>query len=137
MGFNIERFATDSTLENEGVWVEAGSGLRLKIARLNNAAYEEELRKLGKPYVRQIRLGTMSNDVLETLNVKAVARHVLKGWEGLEDESGNEIKFTPQQAEDILIKYRDFFRLVMDFAQEQDLYRQEAIEGAEGNSKSA
>lgn len=137
MGFNIERFATDETLETEGVWVEAGSGLRLKIARLNNAAYEEELRRLGKPYVRQIRLGTVDNSVLETIAIKAVAKHVLKGWEGLEDEKGKTIQYTTNKAEEVLLKYRDFYRLVNEFAQEQDLYRQEELESSEGNSKSA
>lgn len=136
MGFNIERFATDEKLETEGVWVEAGSGLKLKIARLNNAAYEEELRRLGKPYMRQIRLGTVDGNVLETIAIKATAKHVLKGWEGLEDENGKEIEYTTLKAEDILLKYRDFYKLVSEFAQEQELYRQEAMEDAEGNSTS-
>ena len=137
MGFDITRFKTDETLEKEGVWVDAGGGLRLKVARSSNYNYEEDLRKLGKPYVRQIRLGTVDNETIEKISIKAFAKHVLKDWENLEDEKGNEILYSPAKAEELLLEYRDFYKLVQEFAQEQDLYRQEQMEDSEGNLKSA
>ena len=36
-----------------------------------------------------------------------------------------------------MTKYRDFFRMVQEFAQDQEIFRQQVVEEAEGNSRSS
>jgi hypothetical protein len=137
MALSLQQFKTDSERETEGVWVDVGSDCRLLIARMNNTKYEEELRKLGKPYLRQIRMGTVDAQTLEGITIKATARAILKGWENLEGEDGKPIKFSVEKAEEVMTKYRDFFRMVQEFAQDQEIFRQQVVEEAEGNSRSS
>mgnify|MGYP003109671215 CR=1 FL=1 len=137
MPLNLSQFKTDGAREIEGVWVDAGSGCELCVARMNNPKYEEELRRLGKPYLRQIRMNTIEPSTLEALTIKASARALLKGWKGLEDEDGKAIEFSVAKAEEIMTEYRDFYRMVQELAQEQELFKQEVTEESAGNSPSS
>lgn len=138
----ISRFRTDATKENEGVWVPLGApddpdGFQLKIARLGNPAYEEMLRKIGKPYVRAIRMGTADPKVIADLQKKAMAKHVLKDWKGLQDDDGNPIPYSVEKAYELMSTLPDFFDLVYSLAQEQDLFRAQLQEDSAKNSETA
>jgi recombinational DNA repair protein RecT len=133
MGFNIGKLKTSS----EGQWVDCGGGLRIKVARLGNPDYEEEVRKLAKPFMRQMRLGTMNVEDMEKMAQKAVAKHVIQGWENLEDETGNAIAFSSDKALELFQKYPDFYNIVKDVAGEAEIFRTDEMEEAAGNSDGA
>lgn len=137
MTLKISTFKTNVESEQEGVWVDIGSGARIKVARMNNFAYEDEIRRLGKPHLRAIRLGTLENETLEKITIKAFSLHILKDWDGIDDDEGEPIPFSSAKAEELMTDYRDFYRMVQEFANEQDLYRKAEQEDAEGNSGSA
>lgn len=130
----ISTFKTNEQREQEGVWEDAGGGLRLKVARLGNLRYEEYLRQTGKPYARQMRHGTVDNKVLEDLIRQAMARHVLLDWENLDDEQGNPIPYSHEKALELLTKYRDFHQMVLEIAQDARLFKEQDLEEARGNS---
>ena len=131
MGFNIGKLKTST----EGQWVDCGGGLRIKVARLGNPDYEEEIRKLAKPFMRQMRLGTMNVEDMEKLARKAVAKHVIQGWENLEDEQGHAIDFSKDKALELFETYPDFYSIVKDVAGEAELFRNDEMEEASGNSE--
>tara|TARA_Y100000310_G_C20478150_1_gene713421 strand:- start:247 stop:714 length:468 start_codon:yes stop_codon:yes gene_type:complete len=130
MAFKINKLKTTS----QGVWVDCGQGLKLKVARLGNPTYEEELRKLGKPYMRQMRLGTMNVEDIENLAKKAISKHIIQGWENLEDDDGP-IEFSPEKALELFNEYPDFYTLVKDVSNEAELFRTDEMEEAAGNSE--
>ena len=92
----------DTKTANEGRWVEYPEvpGMRFKIARYGNAAFKRAVDKIMRP-VRSV-VSTMSTERLTEMQWPAVARHVLVGWDGIEDDDGNEIPYSPQKAEEFL-----------------------------------
>ena len=133
----ISEFKTDPRLEQDGVWVEAGAGLRLLVASADNPKYEQYLRRLGKPYRLQIRNGTVRPDVMRDITMQAAARHVLLDWEKLQDEDGNDVSYSEKQALAYFKEVPRFFNTVMEFAQNGALFREEEEEDARGNSRSS
>jgi len=133
MAFRISRLKATT----EGVWVDCGSDLRLKVARLGSPAYEEEIRKLAKPFMRQMRLGTMNIEDMENLAKKAVAKHILQDWENLEDEIGKPIEFSKEKALELFDTYPDFYSIVKDVAGEAEIFRQDEMEESGKNLETA
>ena len=131
MGFNIEQLKSTT----EGVWADCGGGLRIKVARMGNAAYEEELRKSAKPFMRQMRLGTMNVEDMEALAMKAIAKHIIQDWENLEDNDGKTIPFSHDKALELFREYHDFYSVVKEVAGESEIFRTDEMEEAAGNSE--
>jgi|15BtaG_2_1085339.scaffolds.fasta_scaffold05189_5 hypothetical protein len=131
MAFKISQLKTSS----EGIWVDCGADLHLKVARLGNPEYEEALRKAGKPFMRQMRLGTMKIEDMEKLAMKCVADHVLQDWKGLEEDDGTVIKFSSKKALEIFREYPEFYSIVKDVSGEAELFRSDEMEEASGNSE--
>ena len=126
-------FQTDATKEAEGVWIPVVEDLQLLIARMNNPKFEEAVRKLSKPHLRQIRRGTFSSDREKEIVQRALANHVLLGWKNLEDNDDKPIEYSKEKAYELLGQSRDFYDMVMDYANDAELFKQEEMEEAEGN----
>ena len=144
--FNIKQLSFDRSKEQNGVWVDEngivvptpeGDGLFLKIARLGNPGYKEHLRKLGKPHQRKIRKGNVKIELVEELSKKAIAKHVLLDWKNLQDENEKgklvDVPFSEKKALEYLKQYEEFYEMVVEFATDAELFRQELQEDSEGN----
>jgi hypothetical protein len=129
----LSAFKTNPDKEEKGVWVDAGAGLRLRIARMNNPAFDEFIRKAAKPLASQLRLGTLEVKTAEELTARAMSRHVLLGWENLQNDDGSDIPFSQDKAYELLTTHRDFFRMVSDFANDASLFRDALDEQAAKN----
>lgn len=119
--------------EVAGVWVPYAAGIEVKIARLGNPKYEAYLRKLSAPHTRQLRDGELDNTVAEELTKRAMARHILLDWRGMEDDDGNEMVYSEQLAFEVLSnpEYRDFYRDIMEMANKRATFKeQEHVEAA-------
>lgn len=130
------QFATDPTKEIEGVWTDdLGAGLKLKIARLKNPNFRKLYQRLTKPYERQIRNRTMDDAVENTILAKCLAKTVLLGWENLK-VAGCVLEYSEAEALKILSnpQLADFRDLVVDLANDAELFRIEHLEQAEKNS---
>lgn len=128
----ISAFKTDRTKESEGVWVPIGEGASLLIARMNNERYKRVFVELTKPYRTQVRTGTLSEELAAEILRKCYARAVLLDWKGLQDDDGNDISYSVEEAEEQL-KIPDFMSLVEELSNARELYKREADEQA-GNS---
>ena len=135
MGMKFSSFKTDTTKESDGVWVDAGEGMKLKLARYGNPKFDDYLRKLSTPLQRRLIDGTISQSAMEKLEMQAMSIHVLKGWEGLQDDQGKDIQYSPEVALELMTSARDFFKLVRELSQRADHYRTSVVENAMGNSE--
>lgn len=129
----LNRFETDKEKEAKGVWVDAGEGLRILVARLGNSEYQRHLQKLGRPHVQRIRNGSINIDIADDISRRAVARHILLGWENLQDNDGSDIEYSEDKAFEILTEYRDIYEMVLGFANDVEIFRKENYEAAVGN----
>jgi hypothetical protein len=130
---DVSKFQTNKSMEEEGVWVDVdGNGTRIKVARINNARYKKYFQKITKPYKRQIRTGTLSEDLAEKLLVDALANTILLDWKGFTKE-GQDFPYSVDHARLFLAESPDFRDFVSDAANEMETFRTAELEEARGN----
>ena len=135
----LSQIRSDTEKTSEGIWLEFAVGIRLKVARLHNPAYSKYLTTLQKPYTRQIRAGILDADVAGELVRKAVARHILVGWENIEDEQGKPIPYSAEKALEFLSDpaLSEMYDFVLEVSASAELYRAELHEDSAKNLPSA
>jgi hypothetical protein len=125
-------FATDKTLENEGVDVAIGDGAVVKICRMGNPAWKKVFGEKVTPYRAQIRMGKMDEDLAERLHTEAVAETILVGWSGFTD-NGEAVGYSVANAVAMMTKFPEFKAMVLELAGERATFQQIGSEVAEGN----
>lgn len=135
-GMSISQFTTDKDKTLDGVWVEVGAGMKIKVARLNNTRYKTCLRGLSKPHVVQLRQNNeAAAQLAEALTREAYAKCILLGWENLLDADGiTVIPYSEAKALKLLTDHQDFYDIVESLASEQQLFAEDAEAESEGNS---
>lgn len=123
----LSQLAYDKEKELDGVWFECPEGLRLRVARLNNPKYQEFLRKQGA------KSRGITTSKISDWTFQAAAKFLLKGWENLQDEKGNDIPFSVSKAEELMKEYSDLYQWVQEFASDREMFRREELDGATKN----
>ena len=72
-----QRFATNEDTEENGVWVNFGDGIRVKVRRLKSRKSQEVRKELDKPFTNEIRRGSLDTKTAEDLLVKQIASGVI------------------------------------------------------------
>lgn len=131
----LSAIRTDPSKESSGVWVDYEGGIRLKIARMNNPAFEKFITDRQAPNISRYRKSKQSDAERDKLIEEATANTILLDWENLEDESGATIPFSPAKALEFFRdpSLRDFYRFVLMEASSADNFKKEALEQAAGN----
>jgi len=75
----------------------------------------------------------MNIEDMEGLAKKAVAKHIIQGWENLEDESGVLISFSNDKALELFDKYPDFYNIVKEVSAEAEIFRTDDVEASAKN----
>ena len=91
-------------LSNEPRWLNLGHGVRLLVEPLTTAimlAARSDPTILAAAQVPEPR-DERSNDDLARIVAKAVARIVVKNWEGVGDENGEPLPLTPEGIDALL-----------------------------------
>ena len=133
-----EQFASDLEAEVSGVRVALDETSGVIVARWGNPQHEKILQELKKPYKHILRVGgKIPEEAQEEITAKSIARGILKGWWGIEDDNGEEIPFSEEKALEILMDptLRDFRNKVSYLAMESETYRAYALQEAAKNSK--
>nr|BDD45286.1 hypothetical protein 8 [bacterium] len=128
------KFGTNTDLENEGVWMDLGSGIKVKIARIKNPKFRKMYERLTRPHERQIRQGTLDSDIMEKIVCQCLAKTVLLDWDGIELD-GKKFPYSPENSlklmqDDGLSDFRD---QIADLAGSADIFREEDLQDAEKN----
>lgn len=123
----------DSQLAEDGVEVDLGEGAAIIVRPMRNEQFKKYLNTLLKPYERRIQQKRMDAKLQDDLTRKAVAKHVLIGWKGIEVE-GKKVKYTPEAAEELMKRFEDFQEDVLTAAMSSETFRQEVVEENEKNS---
>jgi hypothetical protein len=141
-----DRYSTDRNLEEEGVWVDYGDGLKVCVRRLSSKHSRETRRKLEKPYSAQFRNRDMPESLQEELLNKQVSKSIVVDWEGVEDpdapeaKAGEKPKMLPYSEANVLrmiTEFPDFRDDILTAAMAQATFAREQQKEAEKNSKSS
>lgn len=108
----------------------------ISLRPLSGETSKRALEKLMEPY--SIRLnsgGKLTDDENKNLNAEFYSQTIIKGWKGLTDREGKEIKFSPAAAAALISdpKMERFFGLIVKMAAEDDQFRAAREEADAGN----
>jgi hypothetical protein len=129
----------DPELDREGRWAEFVPGMRFRIARMDNKrALDSHRQRLADEQARVGR-AKIAPEVLGEIALETLARHVLLGWDGVDDADGKPIPYSPEKALEFLRdeRCRDLRRFLEEAASDAAAYHASARKDAEGNSRSA
>lgn len=115
-------FGTNSTLENEGVWIELGDGASIKVARMGNKENKAILKKLIAPHKMAARNDKLADEIWDKITVESMAATILLDWKGIEDD-GKPLPYTKENATRLLTDYKDFREQVASFSSELALFQ--------------
>lgn len=135
----FSRYSTDKNAEEDGVWVDYGDGLKIKIRRLNCAKSKEIRRKLEKPYVKQFRGADMPESIQEMLLNQQLAKAIVVDWEGVPNPESPEKALECSEANVLMMiqKFPDFRDDILTASMERATFQREDMAAAEGNSSNS
>ena len=120
----LSRYTTDNTLETEGVWVDFGEGIMVKVTRENTDEAAKYRQKIMHKYRTHRKI---PDEVLTDLATKVLANVLVKDWKGVTDEKGNDLPFSAENAYKIFSKYKVFRDDVSTATSEREFFKQEEI----------
>lgn len=134
-----DRYATNKSQEEEGVWVDFGDGIKVKLRRMNSK-YSREIRaKLEKPYASQFRGREYPMEIQENLFIMQLAKAIIVEWEGVPDAEDPK-KMAPNSEDSrlaVLKAYPDFREEVAAASMERATFQEITTKEAEKNSKTS
>ncbi|MCA0944491.1 hypothetical protein LCM08_06180 [Salipiger pacificus] len=128
-------FATDKTVEREGIMIEVAEGIRFRVRRAggSNKRYGERLSALLKPHKRAVEMGTMDEAVARRLMVQAFVEACLIDWEGVTDADDKPLEFTTENAIALFLELPELFDAVSAQAEKAANFRSLEAEDAAKN----
>jgi len=131
----ISKMRTDPALEKSGAWVVWNGDARVRVRRLGNYEYRKAIAEALKPHRALIRAGALPEATMEAITTAAIARHVLVGWDGFQDDSDREIEYDFEIAVQLLSdpRYHDLYEFVLAAATRMENFRAEEKEDDLGN----
>jgi hypothetical protein len=133
----FSQFKTNSIKEETGVNVEFaeaqnddGTIPTFKLCRMgkSNKAYSKALESATRPYRRQVELGTMKNEVAETIFMNVFVDTILRSWENVKDENNGEIPYSKDAAISLMTQLPDVYERLQEEAKIAANFRDFAIE---------
>lgn len=127
-------FATDTTAEKDGVWVEYGDN-KFLIAMSGNRKYRERFIKLYKPHERLFKTNSEAAEAKSNeLLADVMAHTILLDWTGemVVEKDGQPVKYSVENAKKALSlpRFRD---LIQGYADDFSLFKAVKEEEEEKN----
>ena len=136
---SFKSLSIDKKKENEGVWVRWHSGIEVKLARIDNAAYRAATLKISRKHKTEFQNNVLTQ--VEQLNLvkKPVAQYILLDWKNVTDDDGNPITYSPEEGLKVFNDptLEDFYHFVITACQNRDLFMREELDEDLGNSEDA
>lgn len=123
-------FQTNAKAETEGVTLDYGEGVKIRIARAGggNKAYLRAVETFARKHRRQIQLDALSEELGRKILQEIVATTIILGWEGVTDREGKPMAFTKDNALKLFSDLPDLFTDVYQQAQNAALFREHVME---------
>jgi hypothetical protein len=128
------RYSTSKNLEENGVWVDFGDGVRVCVRRINSKVSKEVRRKLEKTYASAFKGRDLPAELVETIMIKQLSQALVVDWEGVDPtDSGKVLPCTPENVEKVMTEFPDFREDVLTACIERATFQAEEIADAKGN----
>lgn len=127
-----KRYATDQRAEEEGVWVDFGAGLKVKLRRPSSVHTQAKKTELNRPFEALVKNGGKLSDADDQRLMNELFAHsIVVDWEGVtvpdETDPSKEVSVpaTPEGILSVLSNpvYKDFRADIVGAALERDTFR--------------
>ncbi len=145
MGIDLKEikksYGTDLKAEVEGQWFDLAliDGVKVKVARAGNPNYKKALKRLYKPYTKQLRRGKdIAQDVEDRIQLDLLLDTLLKDWAGMPGEDGKDVPYSKKVAKELLMdpELKELKEEILGFTEEFEAYQDASDEELEKNLKS-
>lgn len=130
-----KNYATDSTKETNGVEVtfeanDDGTVPTFIVSRIgdSNKEYMKALRAATKPFQRQIELKALSPEKDAAIFMEVFLSTILKGWSNVQNEAGEVIPFTKENANKLFTDLPDVFKEIQKQASLAATFRKNVLD---------
>ena len=118
----LNQYAVDETLAEEGKVVPLGKDSFVRIARFGNRKFNAMFTKLTAPYGKRIE--RIDPEEQEEIYLKCFATCIVLDWGGIYD--GEElIEYTPENVIEMLKKYPEFHKELIELAKDYTVFAAE------------
>lgn len=127
-------YETDQSAETDGVWVDLGPELKVKLRRFSCPQAKTVRKRLETPYAGTIRAGgSIPDEVMEGITIQIIAEAIIVDWEGATDREGNPLPNTTAAKLQVLNDLPDFRNQIAAIALDRDTFKKELDEDAVKN----
>jgi len=108
---------TDPAAEQDGIVLDFGD-FTVTVARAGgeNEKFKKALRRRMDKHKRAIQFESLPEEVANRILAECYAEAVVLGWEGVCDEQGNEIPYSPEACMKLLQELPEFFATIREEA---------------------
>ena len=130
-----EKFATDKNAEKEGITLDYGDGLEIKIARAggSNVKFEKTVQAKMRKYELQSKHGLLEPEQMRTIFREVLAETVVLSWKGVTDREGNELPFNKDNCIKLFLDLPDLMEDILEQSRKSALFKQSVVEAESGN----
>lgn len=132
-------FKTATALETNGIDIEYGEGLQIKVARAGgaNKKFTKAITRLTKVHRAAIAHGIISEEVADGIVLRAYAETVILSWTGVmkdvltgdEADAATELECNVDNVIAVMKELPDLFADIQKVSQELAAFRADSMEG--------
>jgi hypothetical protein len=96
---------------------------------------KRKFEQLMEPYQARLNAGIkLTEDENKKLNIRFFSEVIVRGWKGLKDADGKDVKYSTENAAKLFEALPRFFALVLKLASDEDSFTVQKVEDEEKNS---
>lgn len=130
-----DKFGTDKKLEQEGITLDYGDGLELRIARAggSNIKFEKAVQAKMRKFGLQAKHDLLDPDQMREVMREVLAETVVLGWTGVTNRDGAALPFNRENCIQLFKDLPDLFEDVLEQSRKAALFKTTVLEAEEGN----
>ena len=128
-------FGTDKSAEQDGIILEYGKGLEIRIARAggSNTKFEKAVQTKMRKYGLQAKHDLLDNEQMREVMREVLAETVVLGWKGFTDRAGTELPFNRDNCIQVFKDLPDLFDDVLEQSRKASLFKTMVLEAEAKN----
>lgn len=130
-----DKFGTDKKAEQEGIILDYGDGMEIRIARAggSNVKFEKSVQQKMRKYGLQAKHDLLEPEQQREIFREVLAETVVLGWKGVTDRDGNDLPYSKDNCIQLFKDLPDLFDDVLEQSRKSSLFKQNLLEVEAGN----
>lgn len=125
-----QTFGTSQSLEQDGIILDFGKGVKIKTRRAGgaNSKFQKLLIKRTAPHKALLKQNLLDESQALEIMAGVYADAVIIGWEGVTDENDKPLAFNRENVIKVLLDLPDLFNAIQDATADHSNFQSEMVE---------